>query len=651
MPEARRDGMSHSYIILHEVAMKNHGSVRRISAALVISALLLLLGSISARAQRFQELFGGSCMERGSGGIRVSAGGYLSVGEYYSTGANCATNHPDIYVVKLNNNGSLAWSKSYDIGNNYDWGFDVVECSNGDFAITGTTDANPTCTTGSRQAFILRISSTGTVIWSNTYGTSSGCEWGYRIIEAANGNFPAAPGDLVVAGSAIGSTVDAYLFRVNGTTGGVVWSKTFASGSGNEEFYALTESKTGTGVGDIIAAGYSDGWNSSSILEGLVVRVNGNTGTIGLAPQGVATYGNGMGNVAFESVGELALGTHVSDLVYTGWYNGAGTTSDIYVLESSANPCTSVMDAIYGDNGGASLDLGTMIREVNVGSGLNNGNLIVTGLSNLRGSWGRSDAFLMELLPGTLTLVTPSSLPPGVGLKLYGSGALEESRAVVPVGASAGNRTAGFYMTGVAVYMAGASSNIVPATDQGEMYVIKTNNLGASNCHDTSYTPQTMTPLLSPNCRAITPVNYGSATSATVAVTNVSRIDTLCNDSLPPPPPPSNLTHRGNDGDGGSEAVSAVDPTTGENGAGALRFYPNPIKRGEPISIDFGARRESPAEIMVTDLTGKTIAQQRREANGGVFSIATDGWSAGTYLVTVTIGGASETHRVVLLGP
>ncbi len=75
---------------------------------------------------------------------------------------------------------------------------------------------------------------------------------------------------------------DAFLMRTNGA-GVPVWHFYYDAG-GQEAFHALTEAPRNAGqlVGDLVAVGRFNDFGSD--LQGLVARVDGATGAIGLCP-------------------------------------------------------------------------------------------------------------------------------------------------------------------------------------------------------------------------------------------------------------------------------------------------------------------------------------------------------------------------------
>ncbi len=115
---------------------------------------------------------------------------------------------------------------------------------------------------------------------------------GHDLIQLATGNaaFGTAAGDFAVAGSWFnGANEDAFLMRTN-AAGALIWDLTYHAG-GVEAFNALTEAGplTTQPTADIVAVGRFNKINGD--LQGLVARVNGDTGAIGLAPQCLAHHG------------------------------------------------------------------------------------------------------------------------------------------------------------------------------------------------------------------------------------------------------------------------------------------------------------------------------------------------------------------------
>lgn len=80
-------------------------------------------------------VFGGSANDQINGACLVTDGGYILVGETVSFNSSSS----DIYVVKLDANGNLMWSKFYLITGN-EYGTSITETADYGFLISGSAD-------------------------------------------------------------------------------------------------------------------------------------------------------------------------------------------------------------------------------------------------------------------------------------------------------------------------------------------------------------------------------------------------------------------------------------------------------------------------------------------------------------------------------
>lgn len=106
-------------------------------------------------------------------------GGFLLLGTSFSTETNLGTakGDSDIWVVKINAEGEILWSKLFG-GSGKDVGIDLTAMGEEQYAICGFTfsedgdfAANPN--RGDRDAFMLVIDKTGDLVWSKNYGGSN----------------------------------------------------------------------------------------------------------------------------------------------------------------------------------------------------------------------------------------------------------------------------------------------------------------------------------------------------------------------------------------------------------------------------------------------------------------------------------------------
>lgn len=641
-------------------------------ALMSLTILLLALVAQPSNAQHFENVHGDSCIEEGYGGRRLNvglnAGNFISVGVTYSVNAGpaggCAAARSDIFVVKLNRLGQVLWQRSYDIGGN-DVGYDVFELTNGDVAICGQSDNNLTTSncystppTG-RDAFIMRLNvNTGAVVWCCTYGTGTTDEGFRRIIQCRFA--PTATRDSVGDLASTGYTFDpatgdnnGYTVRVNQNTGNLVWNNTYG-GPFYDDFRSIIETRF-FGRGDIVTCGDSRSFNTSggTTDNAWIVRVNGGTGAIGLAPQGSAAYGGANINCYLWSVTEQTVTADTGKLVFAGGIYPTGLTApEIYVLKTGPVPCTYVIDRHFGDFGQAT-DEASTIRELPNPpvTSLPTGVLYTTGHSYIRAGFN-GDAYLMMLNPGNLTLVNPP------GFHLYGAKSDEGAWYVDFVPGVLGSSTAGFYMTGRALYV-GALPSLSTPPDPDQMYTLKTDMNLTTLCCDTLYTVYDSIPRLRDSCPSLRPTRFGIRCVVNPRRDTVRVWRPICNDSTnqhncgPTTTPPTDPTRPGLGEDlSGNNGTSAVGPDgeSGISGPLSINFFPNPVTVGEPVSLRCDLRLASNVAITVSDLSGVVIfrSDDDRPAGFNLVTIPTKEWRPGSYIVKVTAGNVTRSRRIVV---
>jgi hypothetical protein len=105
----------------------------------------------------------------GSSLIQTSDGGYAIAGYTYSFGAGKA----DVYVVKLDANGNLQWTKTIG-GPKDDWGNSLIQTSDGGYAIAGYTTSFGA---GKMDVYVVKLDANGNLQWTKTIGGPD-IDWG-----------------------------------------------------------------------------------------------------------------------------------------------------------------------------------------------------------------------------------------------------------------------------------------------------------------------------------------------------------------------------------------------------------------------------------------------------------------------------------------
>jgi len=117
----------------------------------------------STRTIDWQHTYGGSNWDLARSIQQTSDGGYIVAGETESFGAGDG----DIWVLKLSSTGTIDWQRIYG-GSNDDKAYSIQQTSDGGYIVAGVTASFGA---GSDDAWILKLSSTGTIDWQRTYGS------------------------------------------------------------------------------------------------------------------------------------------------------------------------------------------------------------------------------------------------------------------------------------------------------------------------------------------------------------------------------------------------------------------------------------------------------------------------------------------------
>lgn len=278
----------------------------------LIACLLLAAGSLAGLAQPNASTwyhFGHEGEDRLRDMQLTLDGGFVAVG---MTG-NTATGAADIYLLKLDTNLNLEWSRTIG-GPDIEWGTAIRQLSDSGYAIAGyTNDHAP----GGYEGYLVRTDKLGNVLWHRTYG---GNDWDffYAMDVMPDGGFALCGKTW---SNTAGST-DIYVVRTD-HNGNLLWSDTYG-GANAESAHGLavtadtsivlvgeTES-WGAGGKDGIMVAYdlngqkrfsqTFGWAGDDFLHGLIERQNGNylacggthaAGYTSLSPYILETYADG----------------------------------------------------------------------------------------------------------------------------------------------------------------------------------------------------------------------------------------------------------------------------------------------------------------------------------------------------------------------
>lgn len=191
----------------------------------------------------WQKNYGGSLSENAKACLQTIDGNYLITGYSLSTDGDITYNHgsADIWVLKLNELGSVVWQKSYGSSES-DNAQDIIESPTGDIYVVGNTDGidgDVTIGFGFDDYWILKLNASGDLIWQKSYGGSD-AEIAKEVILKNNG--------LICVGQTYSDNIyvegfhgllDAWVIALD-SLGNLQWQKPYG-GSGGDEAYSIAK--------------------------------------------------------------------------------------------------------------------------------------------------------------------------------------------------------------------------------------------------------------------------------------------------------------------------------------------------------------------------------------------------------------------------
>lgn len=183
----------------------------------------------------WQKCLGGTGTDRGVKIKQTADSGYIVLGTTSSTDGDVTGLHGsqgDIWVVKLDKNGTIEWQKCLG-GTNDDQAGDIQVTGNG-YIITGSTNSNNGDVSGNHgegDGWVISISATGSMLWQQTYGG--------RNQDAFSSIVSLPDNSYVVAGHTGSSNgdvsynhgyYDCWLVNVS-ASGTKIWEKTYGGSS------------------------------------------------------------------------------------------------------------------------------------------------------------------------------------------------------------------------------------------------------------------------------------------------------------------------------------------------------------------------------------------------------------------------------------
>lgn len=144
----------------------------------------------------WQKCYGGSDKDVANEILQTSDGGYIVAGTSWSIDGDITSSkgNNDIWIVKLNNFGTIEWQKSYG-GEGYEEANTIKQTSDGGYIIAGTTNSynngDVSGGLGGKDAWVLKIDEYGDIEWQKCLGNDLNQE-AYSIYQTIDNGYVVA---------------------------------------------------------------------------------------------------------------------------------------------------------------------------------------------------------------------------------------------------------------------------------------------------------------------------------------------------------------------------------------------------------------------------------------------------------------------------
>ncbi|MFC0603587.1 hypothetical protein ACFFGA_03410 [Winogradskyella pulchriflava] len=139
----------------------------------------------------WEKSFGGSQIDEARAIVKTEDGNYLIAGDTRSNDINVTSNKgaADLWLIKITPNGNLLWEKTIG-GTNFDVSRAMVKSQNSGFILSGSSRSNDIDVDenkGQNDAWILKVDTSGNLIWETTIGGSN-IDFSYGVAELNDGS-------------------------------------------------------------------------------------------------------------------------------------------------------------------------------------------------------------------------------------------------------------------------------------------------------------------------------------------------------------------------------------------------------------------------------------------------------------------------------
>jgi len=205
---------------------------------------------------QWQKSYGGNDWDNALCIKQTVDGGYIFTGSTMSDNGDVTVNYGkfDVWVVKINQTGTLEWQKSYG-GSLEDYAGSICQTSDGGYVFAATSESKNydlTKNNGYGDYWLVKLNATGEILWQKSYGGSYE-DQAADVIQTNDGGYLMSGQVLSYDKDVTGShgANDAWLIKTD-TSGNIQWKRAMG-GSSQEDMESVIQ----TADGGFVTAGFT----------------------------------------------------------------------------------------------------------------------------------------------------------------------------------------------------------------------------------------------------------------------------------------------------------------------------------------------------------------------------------------------------------
>ncbi len=302
---------------------------------------------------QWQKMYGGSLNEYGVSLSMAPDGGYF-IGGYTNSGNQDVTgyhdngdpyNNFDWWIIKVDASGNLQWEKTLG-GTGNDQCNSVQATPDGGCIAAGFTVSSNGDVTGfhggNGDAWVVKLSNTGTVQWQKTYGGTQ-ADAAQSIQLTSDGNYIFAgfagsnDGDVSGNHQSLGAFTDFWVVKI-APTGAVLWQKCYGGKFNEQAFTIRAMTDGGYVIGGTAESPDGDLTCNAGLTDVWIIKIDA-TGNLVWSKSMGGSYYDETFAVEALSDGSFIMAATSCSMEFPGYHpnkGGTGTCGDYWIVKLSA---------------------------------------------------------------------------------------------------------------------------------------------------------------------------------------------------------------------------------------------------------------------------------------------------------------------------